>query len=68
MNIWYIDEDKDDLFTYSNQLKKITQDKITIISKEPIENPHEMAEIVLSDPNIIAVIIDQRLGDTKDGV
>jgi len=66
--IWYIDEDKADLFTYKKQLRKITQEKIDIRAVEPLASCLEMAEKILSKRQTVAVVIDQRLGDTKDGV
>lgn len=66
--IWYIDEDKDDLFTYKKQLQKITQDKIDIQAVEPLESCLEMAEKILSESQTVAAVIDQRLGDTRHGV
>ena len=66
--IWYIDEDKDDLFTYKKQLQKITQEKIDIRAVEPLESCFEMAEKILTESKTVAAVIDQRLGDTKHGV
>ncbi len=66
--IWYIDEDKDDLFTYKKQLQNITQEKIDIRAVEPLESCLEMAEKILSESQTVAAVIDQRLGDTRHGV
>ncbi len=66
--IWYIDENQDDLFVYKKELQKITQDKINIQAVEPLKNPLEMAETILSENQTVAIVIDQRLGDTKNGV
>lgn len=68
MVIWYIDEDADDLFVYRKELCNITEGKIEIKAEKPLPSKIEMAELVLAKSETVAVIIDQRLGDAKDGV
>jgi len=68
MTLWYIDEDKDDLFTYKRQLQNITQNKIIINAVEPSANCAEMVQLILADSQTVAVVIDYRLGDASNGV
>jgi len=68
MIIWYIDEHKDDLFTYKKQLENILQGKVKINAIEPSKNIDEMINKILTEKRTVAVIIDQRLGDAVNSV
>lgn len=68
MVIWFIDEDKDDLFTYKKQLENILQGKVNINAIEPKKNLEEMVKVVLSEKMTVAVLIDHRLGDAANCV
>jgi FixJ family two-component response regulator len=62
--IWLIDENENELRTYTRKLKRMMPDSVQI---NPVFPPYRKKEeyiSVLNDPDTACIIIDQRLKDT----
>lgn len=62
--IWLIDENENELRTYTRKLKRMMPDSVQINPVYPPYRKKEEYVSVLDDPNTACIVIDQRLKDT----
>jgi DNA-binding NarL/FixJ family response regulator len=62
--IWLIDENQNELTTYSKVLRKLMPESVEIQAILPFPNEQDYVSPVLTNPNTASIIIDQKLKDT----
>lgn len=62
--IWLIDENQNELKTYSQVLRKLMPESVEIKAILPYSNKQDYVSPILTNPNTASIIIDQKLKDT----
>jgi hypothetical protein len=62
--LWLIDENSNQLMTYSSRFKRVMPSSVEIRSIYPFPRKEDYIETVLGNPNTGCIVVDQKLKDT----